>query len=171
MSEQVTVDSLEFARSGKTLSGNFQLASLARLHDQLASLDATLAYELNGCLDEKGQPGLHCRVRGTLKLTCQRCLEPMDWEVVLDSQLLLVTTEAQLGEDEDELDGPDRLLAQKEMDVRALVEEEVLLGLPLAPRHGEGRCRMAVTQAGTASHPLAVLAQLARPDTDKRDRE
>lgn len=169
MSEQVTVDSLEFARSGKTRSGSFQVATLERLHDQLASLDAALAYELVGQVDEKGKPGLQCRVRGTLKLTCQRCLEPMDWEVVLDSHLLLVTSEAELAEDEP--DAPDRLLAQKEMDVRALVEDEVLLGLPLAPRHAEGQCRMALTPAGADSHPFAVLAQLRRPDTDKRDRE
>ena len=165
MSEQVTVDALELAQSGKSVSGTFPLASLGRLHDQVSSLDATLSYELSGQVDSEGNPGLHCRVRGTLQLTCQRCLQPLTWELDLASDLILVGSEAELAEGKDDPEAPDRLLVEKEMDVQALIEDEVLLGMPLVPRHPEGQCQAAHT--GTrrdGEHPFAVLARL-RPQT------
>lgn len=161
MSEQVTVDSLEFARSGKALSGKFEIAALGRLHDRLASTDGFVEYELAGYTDDKGKPSLHCRVRGALNLICQRCLQPMEWQVDLDSDLVLAMSEAELAEDEEDPEAPDRLLAQKDMKVQDLVEDELLLGLPLAPRHPEGRCQPSVPQeSGEAASPFAALAQL-----------
>ena len=161
MSEQVTVDSLEFARSEKTLSGKFEVAALVRLHDRLASPEGTIEYELSGFTDNKGKPSLHCRVRGTLNLICQRCLQPMAWQVELDSHLVLVTNEAELAEGEDDPEAPDMLLAQKELHVQELVEDELLLGMPMAPRHPEGQCRPTGSQErGEASSPFAALAKL-----------
>jgi uncharacterized protein len=161
MSEQVTVDSLEFARSAKTLKGELSIPALDRLHDRLSSTDGTVAYELTGYTDDKGKPSLHCRVRGALNLICQRCLQPMAWQVELDSDLVLVTSEDELAEGEDDPEAPDRLLAQKDMNVQELVEDELLLGLPLAPRHPEGQCRPSGSQeSGEKVSPFAALAKL-----------
>lgn len=168
MSEQVTVDSLEFARGAKSLQGSFEIASLDRLHDRLASLAGTLVYQLSGFVDGKGRPGLRCRVQGTLELVCQRCLKPMTWEADLRSELLLAASEAELAGAEDEPEAPDWLLAEKEMDVRALVEDEVLLGLPIAPKHPEGRCRAALPpQDAAAASPFAALARLKTSGIDQ----
>jgi len=165
MSEQVTVDSLEFARSGKTLSGKLEIAALGRLHDRLASTDGAVEYELTGHTDNKGKPGLHCRVRGALNLICQRCLQPMEWKVELDSHLVLAISENELGEDGDDPEAPDMLLAQKDMKVQELVEDELLLGLPLAPKHPEGQCRRSISsgasqESGEAVNPFTALAKL-----------
>jgi uncharacterized protein len=161
MSEQVTVDSLEFARSGKTLKGELSIAVLGRLHDRLASTDGLVEYELTGYTDDKGKPSLHCRVHGALALICQRCLQPMEWKVELDSDLVLVTSEDELAEDEEAPEAPDRLLARKDTKVQELVEDELLLGLPLAPRHPEGQCRPTGSQeSGKAVSPFAALAKL-----------
>lgn len=167
MSEQVTVDSLELARSGKQIRGKFEIAALDRLHDRLSSTDGLVGYEVTGYTDDKGRPGLHCRVRGTLSLICQRCLKPLAWMVELDSDLVLVTREDELAEDEDDPEAPDRMLAQTAMDVKELVEDELLLGLPMAPMHPEGQCRPAASsearendQDGQAVNPFAALVRL-----------
>lgn len=165
MSEQVTVDSLEFARSGKALKGKLSIAALGRLHDRLSSMDGTVEYELTGYTDSKGKPGLHCRVRGALGLICQRCLQPMEWKVELDSHLVLATSEDQLAEGEDDPEAPDMLLARKDMNVRELVEDELLLGLPLAPKHPDGQCRRSIAagdsrENGEEANPFAALAKL-----------
>lgn len=165
MSEQVTVDSLEFARSGKALKGKFSIATLGRLHDRLSSTDGMVEYELTGYTDSNGKPGLHCRVRGALGVTCQRCLQPMEWKVELDSHLMLATSEDQLAEGEDDPEAPDMLLAQKDMNVRELVEDELLLGLPMAPMHPEGQCRRSIASGasrdgGEEANPFAALAKL-----------
>lgn len=161
MSEQVRVDSLEFARSAKSLQGSFEIADLDRLHDRLAAMKGKLAYGLTGYTDDKGKPGLRLEVSGTLELACQRCLQPLEWPVDLAADLLLVVTEAELTQEGEEPDSPDRLLADKDMDVRLLVEDEVLLALPIAPKHPEGRCSAASGQGEPqASHPFAELARL-----------
>jgi uncharacterized protein len=161
MSEQVTVDSLDFARSGKQLGGEAGIANLDRLHDRLASTDGVVQYELTGYTDGQGKPRLHCRVRGTLNLICQRCLQPMEWKVNLDSDLVLVTSESELVDAEDDPEAPDRLLARKDMNVRELVEDELLLGLPLAPKHPEGQClSTASREQGGELSPFATLAKL-----------
>ncbi len=164
------MDGVEFARSAKSLRGRFEVAALDRLHDRLASTGEVLEYELTGYLDEKGKPGLHCRVRGVLQLLCQRCLQPMSWDVVLDSDLLLVVTEAELAEEGDDPEAPDRVLASRDMDVQALVEDEVLLGLPLAPMHPEGACRAAhAVSEGRSTSPFAALAALRTPGAGQRN--
>lgn len=165
MSEQVTVDSLDFARSGKLLRGKLEIAALNRLHDRLSSTHGAVEYELAGYTDDKGKPSLHCQVRGALSLICQRCLQPMEWKVELDSDLVLVTSEDELAEDEDDPEAPDRLLARKDMNVQELVEDEVLLGLPMAPMHPEGQCRPSISSgtsqaSGEAANPFAALAKL-----------
>lgn len=161
MSEQVTVDSLEFARGAKALKGELSITALDRLHDRLASADGSIEYELTGYTDSRGKPSLHCRVRGALALICQRCLQPMEWKVELDSDLVLVTNENELAEDEDDPEAPDRLLAQKDMNVQELIEDELLLGLPLAPRHPEGQCRATGSkESGEEVSPFAALAKL-----------
>jgi uncharacterized protein len=164
MSEQVTVDSLEFARSGKALKGQLSIAALGRLHDRLSSTDGMVEYELTGYTDNKGKPSLHCRVRGALGVICQRCLQPMEWKVELDSHLVLATSEDELAEGEDDPEAPDMLLAQKDMSVQELVEDELLLGLPMAPRHPEGQCRRSISsgasQEGEEASPFAALAKL-----------
>lgn len=168
MPEQVTVDGLEFARGAKTLAGSFEIADLGRLHDRLASTAGQLRYELVGYLDEKGRPSLRLRVYGNLELVCQRCLKGASWPVDLASSLLLVTSQAELEAEDEDPDAPDRLPAEKAMDVLALVEEEVLLGLPIAPKHAEGECAPAPAQdLGRAQSPFAALARLKRPGADQ----
>ena len=165
MSEQVTVDSLEFARSGKALKGKLSIAALGRLHDRLSSTDGLVEYELTGYTDSNGKPGLHCRVRGALGLICQRCLQPMEWKVELDSHLVLAMSEDELAEDEDDPEAPDTLLAQKDMNVQELIEDELLLGLPMAPRHPEGQCQRSMSsgdeqESSEEANPFAALAKL-----------
>ena len=58
------------------------------------------------------------------------------------------------------VDAPDRVLAGKEMALRDLVEDELILSLPYAPRHEECEARHEATEAGSdraASSPFAGL--------------
>ena len=61
-------------------------------------------------------------------------------------------------EEEDEID---RIPADAHLDVLALIEDEVLLGLPLSPRHEFGVCEAAAGNAPAGEqHPFAVLRKL-----------
>ncbi len=159
MSEQVVSDPLKFARGRQSLEGNLSVARMVRLKDFLASEAGKIEYRLTGYLNEEGEPSLRCQVSGTLQMICQRCLEPMNYALQVDAVLLL-TNDAQLLQD-DNPEAPDRILAQQDLPVADLVEEEILLVLPMAPLHPVGECKASAGLSETGKpHPFAALARL-----------
>lgn len=122
------------------------------------------------------------RAEGRYAVICQRCLEPMelDWPVV--SQVLLAADDGvvrQLERAADVVVSPPGVA----LDLAALVEDEVMLALPFAPCHEAGQCGLeallgpsaegapeqdnGVQRAGDArENPFAVLAALKRPPRD-----
>ena len=162
MSEQVVIDSLGFALNHDTLSGSVAVAELSRLVDVLHSDKGALEYTLSGSVNQHGKPVLHCRVAGKLQLQCQRCLEGMEYVLDTQSELVLARDEAELLQlDEQEDEAADAILADTKLNVLALVEDEVLLDLPLAPRHPAGTCQVKASDYGSQeSSPFAVLAKL-----------
>jgi uncharacterized protein len=162
-SAQTVIDSLEFARTGQTLRGSLPLAGLARLKDSLADALGTVEFEVRGGEDARRRPVLTVAIHGTLRLQCQRCLEALDHPLRVLNTLLLVTgSGAPSGELDDE-DG-EWTEASRELDVATLIEDEILLSLPFAPRHEEGTCkplRTAAADSATAA-AFAGLAALKR---------
>jgi uncharacterized protein len=74
-------------------------------------------------------------VDGSLSVCCQRCLEGIDYPVRIRSLLELVKDGEEPTQEEIEDDSKDFLPAQKELDVVELIEDEIILDLPVAPRH------------------------------------
>jgi uncharacterized protein len=135
MSHQPTIDGFEFASAGATQQGVWSLQDFPRLRDVLASDAGEVAYEISGARDERGRPALRLKVSGTLALRCQRCLEPMAFEVETDETLVLASTLAEIHDEPADAHAPDRVIAGKEMAVRELIEDELILAVPYAPRH------------------------------------
>lgn len=146
------------AKEGATLSGQWPLAALARLagsvHPEAAALDDAVRWELRGELRPvRGgatQVWLHLRADTRVALECQRCLQPV--VVALDARrsFLFVAGEAQAAELDAEFDD-DVLALTRSLDTLELVEDELLLALPLVPRHE--RCDM---PEHAAAEPHAV---------------
>ncbi|HEY3075615.1 MAG TPA: YceD family protein [Burkholderiales bacterium] len=160
MSHQPVIDGFEFASAGATQEGKLPLSSFPRLQDVLVSDAGDVTYALGGVRDERGRPSLHLSVRGTLQLRCQRCLGPLSHEVQAEQLLVLAASQAEIDAEPPAVDAPDRVVAAKEMAVRDLVEDELILSLPYAPRHDECEARPGATEAGSdraASSPFAGL--------------
>jgi uncharacterized protein len=104
--------------------------------------------------DERGRPSLRLDVSGTLPLRCQRCLERLALEVDAHALLVLAATQAEIDADRDNAEAPDRVLGAKEMAIRDLVEDELLLALPYAPRHED--CE--VPEGGDEARPSPFAA-------------
>jgi uncharacterized protein len=135
MPHQPVIDGFEFASAGATQQGVWPLSEFPRLRDVLASDGGEVAYEVRGVRDERGRPGLRLKVNGTLALRCQRCLEPMPFEVHTDETLVLAATLAEIHAEPADAHAPDRVVAGKEMALRELIEDELILAVPYAPRH------------------------------------
>lgn len=113
-----------------------------------------------------GEIRLQGALTGEIELQCQRCLQPMTWRFSLKPDVVLVDPAGPspaLGDDQEVLElGPEGLLRPAEF-----VEEEILLALPLAPRHEDCEARLPHEfEAGggdrDAENPFAVLMELRK---------
>jgi uncharacterized protein len=158
---QPVIDGFEFASAGKSLEGVWPIRDFPRLQDMLAADDGEVAYEVEGVRDERGRPSLRVRVRGTLQLCCQRCLEAMAYEVQADATLVLAGTVDEIHAEPTAAYAVDRVVGGKEMPVRDLIEDELILAVPYAPRH-EGCSAAASQDAAGKTLPFAGLRGLMR---------
>jgi uncharacterized protein len=156
MSHQPVIDGFEFATAGATQEGTLPLSSFPRLQDVLVSDAGDVRYAVQGVRDQRGRPAVEIRLRATLQLRCQRCLAAFAFEVDEQALLVLAGSQAEIDAEPLEVDSPDRVVANKEMDLRALVEDELILALPYAPRH-EGCEARIESNDRTASSPFAGL--------------
>ena len=132
-------DSLQLARSDASYAGELSAAQLPRLRDSLRPDDGAVQYRISGGM-VKGRPVLRLEIAATLWLTCQQCLVEYPETLSLRSVLPVARNEDELARWEREDPLLDALVAETRLDLPALVEDEILLSLPTAPRHPEGRC-------------------------------
>lgn len=111
------------------------MAEFPRLRDVLRTDAGSLNYELEGVPEAQGRPALRLRVSGSLQLSCQRCLGALEFPVRVDVLLRLAPSQEEVDAEPLAADGPDWIVAGREMPVRGMVEDEVLLAIPIAPRH------------------------------------
>jgi uncharacterized protein len=158
---QPVIDGFEFACAGASKQGVWSISDFPRLGDMLAADRGEVTYEIDGVRDERGRPGLRVRVRGTLQLRCQRCLDTMPYEVQADATLVLAATLAEIHAEPADASVADRVVAGKEMPVRDLIEDELILALPYAPRHESCTAR-APRDGAEKTLPFAGLRGLIR---------
>jgi len=155
MSKRIVINSLAFARDAGSLQGELPIASLTRLLDKLVDSTGSLSYRVAGRLSPRNRPQLLLQLDGVLTVCCQRCLEGVDYPVAVRSVLEFVDDE-DLTQEEIEDDSKDFLPAQNEIDVVALIEDEVILNIPPAPRHES--CALPFSGQGTGKvSPFSVL--------------
>ncbi|HEY0665089.1 MAG TPA: YceD family protein [Gallionella sp.] len=158
------IDSLEFARNGSEISGGIPVAEMPRLLDALENTRGSVSYTVRGGVDDQNIPFLDVSVAGQCQLRCQRCLGALDYPIQVDTRLLLrdqagMDALGDAASDEDEFDS---ILADAQLDVLNQLEEEILLSLPIAPRHEPGVCQVAdgIGAQNGERNPFAVLAKL-----------
>jgi len=168
------IELLAFCRSGDTLQGEWPQAGMARLAGSLAAAapDAPAVRwlasgQLHAVAGGEAEVWLHLTASTTVQLQCQRCLQNVTQALQIDRRFRFVRGEAaaaRLDEasEEDVLELPPRL------DLHALTEDELILALPLVPRHE--RCPTPlplrddtnVPAEAPAPNPFAALAALRR---------
>lgn len=169
------LDLAHFARKGARLDGEWAVAGLERLADSAAPEAPAAAWpavrwSLQGEIREpkggKPQIWLHVQAKAQVSLTCQRCLQPVQESLELDRWVRFVDTEAEAAELDADSDD-DVLALPRHLDARELIEDELLLALPLVPMHEV--CPQPLPQAEgdldpvqEKPNPFAALAALKR---------
>ena len=112
---------------------------------------------------------MHLTANTGLPLTCQRCLTVVDTPLQVDQWYRFVATEEIAMAEDDEAD-EDLLVLEPQFDLLALLEDELLMALPVVPMHEHCPSEPAM-QADTSENagitgekpnPFAVLAQLKK---------
>ena len=133
-------DAFKLAARASSVSGSLDARRLPNVADSLAPGDdpIPIAWTVEGRRSAEGRPAISIDIEGDVPLVCQRCLAPMAWPVSQGTEVLLAHDEDELATLDAETEG-EVILADRPLDAATLVEDELVLTLPFAPRH-EGEC-------------------------------
>ena len=162
-----------FAAAGLPLTGTTLLQNMERLAQETRGPNPDLAInwqanaELRAGSGDEADVWLHLRATASLALTCQRCMSAVDTPLTVDQWFRFVATE-EIAMAEDDESEEDLLVMAPQFDLLAVLEDELLMALPLVPMHAE--CPVAPvlsvgdiepeTVVAEKPNPFAVLAQL-----------
>ncbi len=179
--EELRLNLQEIARQQRAIDGWFAVPDLPRLASSLMGTPASLnslraMWSLRGSMRQQAgqpaQPMLELRVQAVLPMQCQRCLQGSMQEVSDTVLFRLVEQDPELTSDELESE-EEALCVCGAMDIRTLVEDQLILALPLVPMHDT--CPQPIVAEGlqsqtsdarvreTRASPFAALARLKKP--------
>ncbi len=128
------------AESGVTLRGSLPLTAMTRLAGYLHDTEGEVNVELDFGIDAQKVCYVQGRLTATLHLVCQRCLQLLAYPLDLDTALGVTPTEAAA----ESLPGHYEpvIVEESRLDLGKLVEDELLLALPIVPMHAVDACRI-----------------------------
>jgi len=129
----VELDPALLARRGRALHGHVPVRDFHRLAHWLADTAGELRFELDFGRDDHGRPCLRGHARGEVWLECQRCLAAYPLPLDRRFDLVLVVDEAEAAALPEEIDAV-VMGESRETRLVDLVEDELILALPLIPR-------------------------------------
>ncbi|MES2281428.1 MAG: DUF177 domain-containing protein [Pseudomonadota bacterium] len=162
-----------FAKEGEPLVAITPLQKFERLAAELREpeADSTVSWqadaELRSGSGSDEDIWLHLQAKTAVTLTCQRCMAAMQAPLDVDQWYRFVATE-EIAMAEDDESEEDLLVLEPQFDLTAVLEDELLMALPLVPMHEQ--CPVAPKLSAGADevdeaeeekpNPFAVLAQL-----------
>jgi uncharacterized protein len=171
---KVVINADSFTRLKQTAEGTLAPGNMERLDEYLLELDGEIHYRIRGSAvlgsDGRELRKLALKVTGWLTLQDQITLQPVRHELDLESKLVLVRSEEELPPLEAESDDEDYIVVDREIDLAELVEDEVILDLPMIPHQdlqggAESMAESAMDVQTEKKSPFAALAALKKPNS------
>jgi uncharacterized protein len=172
-SPPIHLDIKAFTQSSGHIAGSDLLSNYERLKQELQdsapnlTLDWSASGEVKSNEAESEQVWLHLAIDACLPMTCQRCLSPVNVDIAVQRSFRFVENE-EIAEAEDEEAEEDVLALSRDFNLAELIEDEILMELPVVPRHDQCpvEVKLAVEDPGfeiastEKKNPFAVLAKL-----------
>ena len=158
-----TVDPIKLADSGTRLTGELPVKAMGRLRalclDESDTVSISLSFERSG---DRGLGRMQGTIAASLQVVCQRCLEKMTLVLRVEPSLILIRAD-----DREDLAARDNdsLVVDGPILLSGIVEDELLLAMPMVPMHNIDDCL-----AGEHPHrqekpnPFSVLGELKYKD-------
>lgn len=167
------LDVRSFAEEGAALTGEEPMQEHPRLMAEAegrggaSRVSWSASGELRNPRHVHPEIWLHLKAHAVLTLTCQRCLGPVNVPMAVERSFRFVADE-DIAAAQDEHSEEDVLAMSRSFDLVELVEDELLMELPLAPRHDVCPVPVKLDAAdedfdaapGPRENPFAVLGKL-----------
>ena len=160
------VDPFRFAEQDLHLDGAVKLIDMQRLNATrpFANESERATVNLHFGVDEQGLTYLKGHIQTNLELQCQRCLEPLTYEIISDFALGIVRSLEEEKALSDQFEPA--MVKEGQLALRELIEDEIILNLPIIPRHEPEVCKVKLPLAdtgweeGRGENPFQVLQSL-----------
>ncbi len=129
------IDNYDFATRRMTLEKSVEATTLKRASELYESLKGQLEIKISGNVLDK--PILNISIYGKIFTLCQICLDPIEIDISHNNIVPIFKNESQLDEAlfGDNAEYTDGILADPEFNVLDFIEDEVIMLLPVAPKH------------------------------------
>lgn len=162
----IQIDPLDLAKNQVQLEGQYATAKLPRLAEFSPSKDAKVHVKFGFYLETDSLIKVTGKIGAKLRLVCERCLQPYELDISLEPLFYFDVS----GTEPDEQDERDIIQVSDPVDLKSLVEDEILLALPMIPMHEPDQCEASDSgyqepvskQGSDESHPFAQLAELLK---------
>jgi uncharacterized protein len=128
------IDPFRFAHNGRELEGTVDVADLSRLAGALKNTSGQVNISMRFDIDATGTPFMQGHFETTLSLICERCMGELSYPLVIDTQLGLVKNETMISRLAEQYE-PWLIEDNEQVDPVSIVEDELILALPLVPKH------------------------------------
>lgn len=164
------IDPLRLVEREARLCGHLSLARMERLAASLCDGEGTVFIDMRFQRDEQGRELAVGHVTARLPVRCQRCLEAMEVAIATDPRLAFTKADTDAEGETPPPDGYDAVpLVGDTISLSDLVEDELMLALPMAPMHED--CPVGVWRrylghrapSEAPPKPFAALSRLRRP--------
>jgi len=162
------IDPRKLALQNTHLEGVINASELSRFTSAVLDIYSPISASIVFELDESRQPIVKGSVEVSVKVTCQRCLDPMPLDLMAQFALQVIWTEDQLANVAPSYEP--WVVVDKIADLIPVVEDELLLALPIVNYHDTGSCtgdalHQNVAEKGEevfTENPFSVLQQLKK---------
>lgn len=153
------IDNLDFANKHQVLNGEIDIENSLRITDNDNPYRGKLKFELHGIREPKNKPFINGRIYGRITALCQICLTEVEIDISHSFNVQIFNSEEALNlalfdEDHPVADG---IVKDPEFNVLEFIEDEIIMSLPLAPKHD--KCQFESLKDSEAN-PFAVLKKL-----------
>lgn len=159
----------QFANDATQLNGSATLAALPRLQQATphAQPDTVAQWQAHGRTkpvpESAAEIWLDIQAQVQLPFTCQRCLQHMEETIAINRSIRFVQDEATAAELDETIEA-DVLVHSTQFDLLELIEDELIMALPYAPKHASctHEPSTALKNQADEAHPFAALQQLKK---------
>jgi uncharacterized protein len=166
-------DLFKLAHQGARISSHVDVARLKRFAEALAGDSGVVAIDLQFGVDEQGVRFARGSLATDIKVSCHRCLQPMDLHISSEVSIGLIRDDEQAGSLPKRYE-PVIVTDDEEAELTDIIEDDLLLSLPLVTYHPQEECTglsRYETESDVESpapleepaNPFSILEQLKKP--------